>query len=631
MASFSGTGSVQSCYKLVLNVEQSTQSITNNNTEVNWNIQIVNSSSSYYFSLYTSTINAIINGVTVYSNTAQRSVGKSATVTIASGTLTIPHNADGTKAITCSCSYSESWPDSYTAGNMSCSGSLTLTTIPRASTFSLSNSDFTMGDSIRITISRASSSFTHKVLLAFGKYSATLSSDAATSYTWKTENEVANLASQIPKSVAGVGEIKVETYNGSTLIGTSSKAFTATIASSVVPICGEISVAETNSTVASLEVGYVKGQSKLLISIGDSKGIDGSTITGYKITANNQTFTTQKATTDALSSSGELIIIATVTDSRGRTASKTMNITVVNYSSPSVNATVTRKASATSTMVVSITGTITSLSSKNIANYTIKSKLKASTDYSSKASNQPMTGTTINITKEVVTYVVGSSYDVQVIVTDKLTSTMITLTLPTDAVILDVNKNGVGIGKYRENGVLDVKAGVTDVYLNGINLLNIFYPVGTIYQSVNSTSPATLFGGTWVQLQNRFLLGAGKSYTNGATGGSATHTLTTNETPRHTHTFTGNSTGSAGSHNHATYLNWDGTFPVVGYPGWNGPASSSYRIIMNQSSGAGYQFGTNATGEHTHTISGSNASTGSGGSHNNMPPYLVVYMWKRTV
>ena len=600
MASFSGTGSVQSCYKLVLNVEQSTQSITNNNTEVNWNIQIVNSSSSYYFSLYTSTINAIINGVTVYSNTAQRSVGKSATVTIASGTLTIPHNADGTKAITCSCSYSESWPDSYTAGNMSCSGSLTLTTIPRASTFSLSNSDFTMGDSIRITISRASSSFTHKVLLAFGKYSATLSSDAATSYTWKTENEVANLASQIPKSVAGVGEIKVETYNGSTLIGTSSKAFTATIASSVVPICGEISVAETNSTVASLEAGYVKGHSKLLISIGDSKGIDGSTITGYKITANNQTFTTQKAITDALSSSGELIITATVTDSRGRTASKTMNITVVNYSSPSVNATVTRKASATSTMVVSITGTITSLSSKNIANYTIKSKLKASTDYSSKASNQPMTGTTINITKEVVTYVVGSSYDVQVIVTDKLTSTMITLTLPTDAVILDVNKSGIGIGKYRENGVLDVNADLTTIYSKGTTTLktlivNLVYPVGAIYLSINSTSPATLFGGTWVAWgSGRVPIGINTRDTDFSTvektGGAKTHTLNVNEMPSHNHDIVAKIATGMGI--------YDLTFGNVQANG------QTYNWIAK--------------------------NAGGGQAHNNLQPYITCYMWKRT-
>jgi len=301
------------------------------------------------------------------------------------------------------------------------------------------------------------------------------------------------------------------------------------------------------------------------------------------------------------------MIIATVTDSRGRTASKTMNITVVNYSSPSVNATVTRKASASSTMVVSITGSITSLSSKNIANYTIKSKLKASTDYSAKASNEPMTGTPINITKEVVTYVVGSSYDVQVIVTDKLTSTMITLTLPTDAVILDVNKNGVGIGKYRENGVLDVNADLTTIYSKGTTTLktlivNLVYPVGAIYLAVNNRSPATLFGGTWVQLQNRFLLGAGTSYTNGATGGSATHTLTVSEMPDHNHK---NMTRGA-------VLNWD-----------NNTSGQHYFGHQYKSASFGSSNAFDLSSSYV-------SSVGGGQKHNNMPPYLVVYMWKRT-
>ena len=66
-------------------------------------------------------------------------------------------------------------------------------------------------------------------------------------------------------------------------------------------------------------------------------------------------------------------------------------------------------------------------------------------------------------------------------------------------------------------------------------MLDNVWPVGSIYMSVNSTNPGTLFGGTWTQLQNRFLLGAGSSYTNGATGGEATHTLTTNEMPSHKH------------------------------------------------------------------------------------------------
>lgn len=123
------------------------------------------------------------------------------------------------------------------------------------------------------------------------------------------------------------------------------------------------------------------------------------------------------------------------------------------------------------------------------------------------------------------------------------------------------------------------------------NTLLAAWPVGSIYMSVNSTSPATLFGGTWTQLKDRFLLGAGSSYSNGATGGEATHTLTVNEMPAHTH-------------------------KSQGY--WQTPDSGGYNAIAR----------TTVSTDPTDTNSLKN--TGGGAAHNNMPPYLVVYMWKRT-
>ena len=67
--------------------------------------------------------------------------------------------------------------------------------------------------------------------------------------------------------------------------------------------------------------------------------------------------------------------------------------------------------------------------------------------------------------------------------------------------------------------------------------VDFIYPIGSIYMSVNSTNPGTLFGGTWSQLKDRFLLGAGNTYTNGNTGGAATVTLTVNRMPKHSHTI----------------------------------------------------------------------------------------------
>ena len=118
--------------------------------------------------------------------------------------------------------------------------------------------------------------------------------------------------------------------------------------------------------------------------------------------------------------------------------------------------------------------------------------------------------------------------------------------------------------------------------------VDFIYPIGSIYMSVNSTNPGTLFGGTWSQLTDRFLLGAGNTYTNGNTGGAATVTLTVNQMPKHSHTvYRSTETGSF--------------FGLTG-------------ISPSQTT----QYAVNTT------------EAGNNEAHNNMPPYLVVYMWKRT-
>lgn len=120
------------------------------------------------------------------------------------------------------------------------------------------------------------------------------------------------------------------------------------------------------------------------------------------------------------------------------------------------------------------------------------------------------------------------------------------------------------------------------------DIFNRIYPIGSIYTSVNSINPHELFGGTWEQIKDKFLLSAGDTYSAGSTGGEATHTLTINELPEH---------------NHAIYIDEPGT------GGKWGPTGS-----VQQS-----------TSKFTST-----GNAGVNQPHNNMPPYLAVYMWKRT-
>lgn len=185
------------------------------------------------------------------------------------------------------------------------------------------------------------------------------------------------------------------------------------------------------------------------------------------------------------------------------------------------------------------------------------------------------------------------------------------------------------------------------------DLIELVYPVGSIYMSAAATNPATLFGGTWEALDDgRVLIGANDTYKAGTTGGEATHTLTTNEMPSHNHSGSATSATTA-DHIHAfgDYNNNNGTFIATSGSttgvtldskasykrNWNGSGSDTTNTSVGTGSGA-YKAelftsktvaaSSGSTNSHSHTVTV--GSTGGGQAHNNMQPYLSVYMWKRT-
>ena len=132
-------------------------------------------------------------------------------------------------------------------------------------------------------------------------------------------------------------------------------------------------------------------------------------------------------------------------------------------------------------------------------------------------------------------------------------------------------------------------------------LINLIYPIGSIYLSVNSTSPQQLFGGEWEQIKDKFLLSAGDTYSSGSEGGEATHTLTVEEMPTHNHNLYKSGTDGEA----ILSIGQDGTYPNANYAA----LGTSVKPFV----------------EATIYIS----ATGGGVAHNNMPPYLSVYVWKR--
>lgn len=148
------------------------------------------------------------------------------------------------------------------------------------------------------------------------------------------------------------------------------------------------------------------------------------------------------------------------------------------------------------------------------------------------------------------------------------------------------------------------------------DLISKIYPVGSIYMSMVDTDPATLFGvGTWARIsQGRMLLGADDSaYEAGATGGEADHTLSVDEMPAHSHGIS-----NSGNHTHNFYGSNSNNGPLTEGDGLDTEGNDHFTHNI--------RFTTSSAGNHTHTISNS----GGGAAHNNMPPYLVCYIWQRT-
>ena len=181
------------------------------------------------------------------------------------------------------------------------------------------------------------------------------------------------------------------------------------------------------------------------------------------------------------------------------------------------------------------------------------------------------------------------------------------------------NTTKLGLKKPSENDFINIQdlndnADILD------KILNLVYPVGAIYISVNNVDPSILFGGTWEKIQGRFLIGSGTTsntsynYELGQTGGNADAVVIS-----HTHSFSG-STNNTGGHTHTFWVgqfNKAGTSTNIDKLGFR---DTHYRTTA-----------TDTAGSHSHTYSGTTGNTGSAGNQKNLPPYLVVNMWKRTL
>ena len=384
--------------------------------------------------------------------------GQNVWFTIASWTTSIKHNSDGTYS-----SYAEAL--CYTGldniGTLTARTNYTLTTIPRESTISSITGD-TIGSNITVNISRQSSSFTHQVwwrINGTGSWTS-LGTNFGTSCTFNLPMSVCNSVTQSTTCTLNIAIRAIS--NGSYVGGEVWSSKTVSVPSSVVPSFSSLSVTDT-SRAKNLGI-WVQGISTASCTINGAGGSYGSWITSYRIsTSAGHNIYSSSGTTSTINSSGNVTITGTVTDSRGRTASKSVTISVQAYSTPRFSSySITRNSSTPTNVTVSASGSVSSLSSKNTLSYVIKYKQSSASAWTSVTAASG--GTSFNNSKQLTGISSTRSYNFQLVLADYFNSVTIPLSLSTSPTLADFKQAGVGIGKYHERGVLDVGG---TVYVSG--------------------------------------------------------------------------------------------------------------------------------------------------------------------
>ena len=374
------------------------------------------------------------------------------------------HNASGSKSITISASGSIS---GASLRSTTISQSITLDTIPRATTPVLSASSVDMGDTVTIALKRASTSFTHRLSYSFGSLTGQtsgISSPAAKDIS-RTFTPPLSLANQIKKSTSGTCTITCKTYNGSTLIGTKTVTLTVKVPANVVPTISGVSVSDAKTDIAEKFGVYVQQKSKLSVKISAS-GSYGSTISSYRTTIQSTTYSGASFTSNVITASGTVTLKTTVTDSRGRTASRETDITVAEYSPPQISSIQVYRIDTNGNasdegdrIAISVKYSVASIDNNNTRAYKVGYK-----QYDAASFTQFASGTAETSFDGVLKYTAAPiisadySYNVKFELADYFTTVPITLDISTAYPIMDFRSNGKGIafGKVSEKDAFEV-------------------------------------------------------------------------------------------------------------------------------------------------------------------------------
>ena len=391
------------------------------------------------------------------SSSISKSAGSAKTVTLGSVTSSaIAHNSDGSKSVTIKCTFNINATlggKKYTS--FTASKTVNLSKIARLSSLSASNG--TLGTAQNLAVTKQDSSYTHTITYSCGSASGTIctkSSSSTVSFT-----PPLSLAAQNKTGTSVSITFTITTYSGSSSLGSSTKTITCSIPASIKPT---VTMTVTDPTGYMNTFGNpVKGKSKLNISLSVTLGGE-SPIKSYSVTANGESFTTAQCETSSLKAAGTNTITATVTDARGRTATATQTISVLDYSPPEISSIKVARCNQDGTsndqgeyIKVTFSGKITPLNNSNTKSWKIAWK-KPSGNSVTSAQN-------LSYTVDQASYIfaaeTGSSYVVSVEAKDYFETVTRTTTASTALTIKNYKANGKGmaVGKVSElDNVFDV-------------------------------------------------------------------------------------------------------------------------------------------------------------------------------
>lgn len=451
----------QTGYRLRVEWIVFSQSVANNTSELVVTAYLVSDGSSYTINSSNSKSMVMsIDGVNYEATISNAKLSGGETRQIMSRTVTITHNSDGTRSVSLNFSLklsatlsgtSFSWVYAPATGF----ATATLNTIPRTSAVSLSASTVELGKTLTINTNRASSSFTHKLYYGwYGEDYVLLASGVGASYNWTVPLTFAN---NIPDATQGWGTIRCETYNGSSLIGTSSATFTGTVPASMVPTCSiqVLDATDTKDTYGSL----VKGLSKLYVKT-TARTSYNSPIVSYTVTANHTHYSQAEITTDVLRYAGDTTVQAYVTDKRGRvSAAAEATFPVLDYGPPQITSLYVRRTDWDGNddeqgdfISVTFGASVYTLNNKNTAAYVLRYKKSTETEWASLNLSDLANNYTVTDDTRMFIADGDASYNVEIVVTDKHYTSTRSNSASTTFTLLNWSADGTGmaVGKISE-------------------------------------------------------------------------------------------------------------------------------------------------------------------------------------